>query len=160
MGPRYKLFAAIAALSLVLDQLTKYWARQSLTLGKDVAVIGKFWLWRLSYNTGSAFGLFSSIGPARVMLSLVGIAACVAIFMILRKATDRQTWLTSALALVAGGALGNVIDRVLFAKVTDFVVWKYSSHEWPAFNVADAALVIGVAIMFLDVGRDQKKNKA
>jgi signal peptidase II len=89
---------------------------------------------------------------------LIGVAACVAIFMILRKGNDRQAWLAAALALVAGGALGNVIDRVLFAKVTDFIVWKAGSHEWPAFNVADAALVIGVGIMFLDVGRDKKKT--
>jgi signal peptidase II len=68
--------------------------------------------------------------------------------------------MTSALALVAGGAVGNVIDRVLAGKVTDFVVWKWGTHEWPAFNIADVALVVGVAIMFLDVGHEQKKSKA
>lgn len=160
MAYRYKLFAIVAGLALVADQVTKAIARANLTLRKTVTFIDGFWAWRLSENPGSAFGMFGGHPEmARIFLSLVGVGACVAIVLILRKSEDDQKWLTSALGLVAGGAIGNVVDRILFARVTDFVVWHYKKHEWPAFNIADAALVAGVLIMFLDVGRDQKRAR-
>jgi signal peptidase II len=160
MPRRYKLFASIAVLTIVLDQLTKWLARAELVrAGHSVTVIPGYWDWRLSYNTGSAFGMFAGQSGSRVFLSIVGVVATIAIVLILRKARDDQKWMTTALALVAGGAIGNVIDRILDGKVTDFVVWKLGKSEWPAFNIADCALVIGVAIMFLDVGREQRKQK-
>ena len=159
MGRRYKLFAFVGILSIVLDQLTKWLARDKLVLGHGVSVIDGYWDWRLSYNTGSAFGMFAGQTGSRVFLSIVGVVATIAILFILKRARDEQKWMTTALALVAGGAIGNVIDRILDGKVTDFVVWKLGKSEWPAFNIADCALVIGVAIMFLDVGREQKKAK-
>jgi len=159
MAPRFKLFTLVAIITIVLDQLTKWWARDALVYGKAVKFLGSVWDWRLSYNTGSAFGMFSDTSGSRIFLSIVGVAATGAILLILRKTRDDQRWMTSALGLVAGGAIGNVIDRILEAKVTDFVVWKYGTHEWPAFNIADVALVAGVAIMFLDVGKDSKKGQ-
>src|SRR4029450_6959941 len=62
--------------------------------------------------------------------------------------------------LLAGGALGNIIDRALYSKVTDFIVWKVGSHEWPTFNVADAALVVGIAGLLIDLKPEDKKAKA
>lgn len=160
MARRYKLFLIVASLTLLFDQLTKWWARASFTETQPpVKFLGSFWSWELSYNTGSAFGLFRDIGGARIWLSIIGVIACVAIVMILRKGKDNQKWMTTALGLVAGGAIGNVIDRIAMGKVTDFVVWKAGSYTWPAFNVADAALVAGVAILFLDVGKEQKKAR-
>jgi signal peptidase II len=158
-GRRYKIFAIVTTITLVLDQATKWWARSALSEHQPVKFLGSFWEWELSYNPGSAFGLFRTLGGARVWLSIIGILAFVAIIFILRKANDAQKWMTTALALVGGGAIGNVIDRLAFGKVTDFVVWRAGSHQWPAFNVADAALVAGVLILFLDVGREQKKAK-
>ena len=76
------------------------------------------------------------------------------------KARDEQRRLMIGLGLVGGGAIGNVIDRVAFGKVTDFVVWKWHTHEWPTFNVADAALCVGVGLLFLDLGRQAKDEKA
>jgi signal peptidase II len=160
MARRYKLFLIISLITLFLDQLTKWYARDQLRLGYAKQVIKGYWDWRLSYNTGSAFGMFHDAAYARIFLSLVGVVACVAIVLILRKAKDDQKWMASALALVAGGAIGNVIDRIHSGKVTDFVVWKIGKSEWPAFNIADVALVVGVGIMFLDVGREQKKARA
>ena len=161
---RWKWFTAFAVLTLVADQLTKLWARHGLPvdargIGKPVAVIKNFFDWRLSYNTGSAFGLFSSVTGARIFLTVVGVVALGAITWMVYKARDEQRRLMIGLGLVGGGAIGNVIDRVAFGKVTDFVVWKIGKTEWPAFNIADCALVVGVAIMFLDVGREQKKAK-
>ncbi len=159
LGRRYKIFLIVMSITLVFDQLTKWWARAVLEEHKPVKFLGSFWDWELSYNPGSAFGLFRDLGGARVWLSIIGVLAFVAIIFILRKAQDSQKWMTTALALVGGGAIGNVIDRVWLGKVTDFVVWRAGSHQWPAFNIADAALVAGVLILFLDVGREQKKAK-
>jgi signal peptidase II len=158
MARRFKVFTIVAALVVVFDQVTKLWARAKLPHDHSaISFIGGFWDWRLSYNLGSAFGLFSKTGGARIFLTVVGIGACAFIVHVLRKAEDWQKWFTTALGLVAGGAVGNVIDRVWDGKVTDFIVWKVKTHEWPAFNIADAALVAGVVIMFLDLGREQKK---
>jgi signal peptidase II len=159
MAPRFRLFTIVALVTILLDQLTKWIARDKLVWGRPVEVIANYWDWRLSFNTGSAFGMFAGTSGSRIFLSIIGVVATIAIIMILRKARNDQKWMTTALALVAGGAIGNVIDRVLEGKVTDFVVWKVGTTEWPAFNIADVALVVGVGIMFLDVGREQKRHK-
>jgi signal peptidase II len=180
MPRRWKIFLLVAFLSLAADQATKIWARASLPVtaihgrvadgacrlpadvvshncqGEAVPVIDGIWEWRLSFNTGSAFGLFHSQSGARVLLSLVGIIAVGAMLWMVRKARDHQRALLWALGLVAGGAVGNLADRIYFGVVTDFVLWRYKTTEWPVFNVADVALVIGVGLMFLDVGKDPK----
>ena len=162
MSRRVRFFSVAAALTLILDQLTKLWARQSLEFGHPVRFLGNVWDWELSYNTGSAFGLFQSIGGARWILTIVGFIACIAIVVILRRTPNDRGWIAAALGLVFGGALGNVIDRIAFGKVTDFVMWHIGEHRWPAFNVADAALVAGVIILFFDFGKkkEPKPKKA
>ena len=162
---RYKWFLVFGVVTFALDQLTKYWARSSLPtndrgFGEPVSVITNFWDWRLSYNTGSAFGMFSNATYARVFLTVVGLVAMGAILWMVHKAKDDQRRLAVGLGLVGGGAIGNVVDRVLFGKVTDFVVWRWHQHEWPTFNVADAALCVGVGLLFLDLGKQAKEEKA
>lgn len=127
--------------------------------GKAVPVIDNFWDWRLSFNPGSAFGLFDSQSGARIFLSIVGVLAVAAMAWMVKKAKNDQRLLAIALGLVAGGAVGNLCDRIYFGVVTDFVLWRYHSKEWPVFNVADVALVIGVGMMFFDVGKEPKKAK-
>ena len=129
--------------------------------GSAVKVIEGFWEWRLSMNPGSAFGLFGSLGPSvtRVLLSVVGVAAVVGMWFMLKKARSDQKVLHWALALVAGGAVGNLIDRIYFSVVTDFILWKYKTHEWPVFNIADVVLVIGVGLMFIDIQKENKREK-
>jgi signal peptidase II len=161
---RWKWFAVFGLFILITDQLSKYWARNDLPsdsrgYGIPVPVIENFWDWRLSYNTGSAFGLFSSVDGARIFLTIVGLIAMAAIVWMVHKATDDQRRLAAALGMVGGGAVGNVIDRLLYGKVTDFVVWKWYTHEWPTFNVADAALCVGVGLLFIDLGRQQREEK-
>lgn len=179
---KWTVFLIVAALSLVADQATKIWARGSLPVvplhpggatcivpddivshacqGHPVSVIGGFWDWRLSMNPGSAFGLFSSQTGARILLSVVGIAAVIGMLWMLRKARPDQKILHWALALVAGGAIGNLIDRIYFGVVTDFILWRYRTHEWPVFNVADVVLVIGVGLMFIDIQKEGHREKA
>jgi signal peptidase II len=130
--------------------------------GMPVKVIDGFWEWRLSMNPGSAFGLFGALGAdiTRWLLSAVGFAALGGMVWMLRKSRADQKILHWALAFVAGGAVGNLIDRIWFGQVTDFVLWRYKTHQWPVFNVADVVLVIGVGLMFIDIEREGKREKA
>ncbi|MBK9031324.1 MAG: signal peptidase II [Myxococcales bacterium] len=177
MPRRWKIFLIVAMITLVADHASKYWARNSLDthpagcaipadivahkcVGVKETVIDGYWDWRLSFNPGSAFGLFDSQDGARVFLSIVGILAVAAMVFMVKKAKDEQRLLAIALGLVAGGAVGNLLDRMYFGVVTDFVLWHYHAKEWPVFNVADVALVIGVGMMFFDVGGDGKQDKA
>jgi signal peptidase II len=172
-------------LSLTADQATKIWARSSLPTvrltthsfdlggpcvvpddivthvcgGHPVTVISGFWDWQLSMNPGSAFGFLSGQDLARVLLSIVGIAAVAGMLWMLRKARPDQHVLHWALALVAGGAVGNLVDRIYYGVVTDFVSWHYHDHVWPTFNVADVVLVIGVGLMFIDIQKEGKREK-
>ena len=134
--------------------------RPPMCHGDAVPVLGGFWDWRLSMNPGSAFGLFSSQQGARIGLSIVGIVAVFGMLWMLRKARSDQRILHWALALVAGGAVGNLIDRIYFGVVTDFILWHYQRHEWPVFNVADVVLVVGVGLMFIDIQKEGRREKA
>jgi signal peptidase II len=128
-----------------------------------VTVIPNFFELRYSENPGSAFGMFRNVPGARYLLFVVGIVALVVVATYLRKAADNAWRIGAELGLLAGGALGNVIDRAMFGRVTDFIVWRVGAHEWPTFNIADAVLVVGVAALFLDMKPDEsaaKKKKA
>ena len=178
---KWLIFLGIAVLSLLADQATKIWARDALPVvrfhggaacivpddivsracgGQAVSVIGGFWDWRLSMNPGSAFGLFSTVGSARIGLSIVGIIAVFGMLWMLRKSRTDQRILHWALALVTGGAIGNLVDRIYFGVVTDFILWRYETHEWPVFNVADIVLVVGVGLMFIDIQKEGRREKA
>lgn len=182
---KWIIFAVVAFLSLAADQGTKIWARGGLPTdpancsvpadimerhcrGTTVPVIDSFWHWRLSMNPGSAFGLFSGQTFARVMLSIIGIGAVFGMLWMLKKARTDQKILHWGLALVAGGAVGNLIDRIYYGVVTDFILWHFGEykkqydsfeHEWPVFNVADIVLVAGVILMFIDSHIENKAQK-
>lgn len=184
MQKKWLILIIVGVLSVVADQGTKIWARHSLPVighgtnngvcvipedmavvpplcgGQAVVVIDGYWDWRLSMNHGSAFGLFAnSPAVARWFLSLVGIGAVIAMFIMMKKSREDQTILHWALALVVGGAVGNLLDRMYFGVVTDFVLWHYHSKEWPVFNVADVVLVVGVGLMFIDIQKEKNKDK-
>ena len=137
------------AVTMVFDQVTKVWARHNLTLGRPQKVIDGFWDWELAWNPGAAFSMFGD-GTARWLLAGIATVALVAITWMIAKSAPSQRWQRVALGLVAGGALGNLVDRVYFGVVTDFVRWRWHEHRWPVFNVADVALVIGAGIIILD----------
>jgi signal peptidase II len=161
MPRRLKLYIAVAAVTILADQLTKLWARSSLPTdalgnGLRVPVIDGYWDWVLAYNTGSAFSLFAGTAGAQVFLSIVGVLAVVVLSWMVWKSRDDQTVAVTALALMAGGAVGNLIDRIAFGKVTDFVLWRYHEHTWPVFNIADVALSVAVAVFLLTSFKREK----
>jgi signal peptidase II len=151
-GRNWVVFGLFTALSLGLDQGTKALARQALRprgpLRPKVVVDGYFDL-RYGENPGGAFTLQDVLGG--LLLALVTVAAFVLVLVYLRKSPSESTRLHVALGLVTGGAAGNLIDRVLFGHVTDFIVWKVGRREWPAFNIADAALCMGFGLMVLQM---------
>ncbi|HPH65618.1 MAG TPA: signal peptidase II [Kofleriaceae bacterium] len=178
---KWIILIVVGVLSLAADQASKIWARHSLPTttnmktggacdvpydiaaracyGKPVAVIDGYWDWELSMNLGSAFSMFAGQGSARVMLSIVGLLACAGMIWMLKRSRDDQKILHWALALVVGGAIGNLIDRIYFGSVTDFVLWRWKTHRWPVFNIADVVLVVGVGLMFIDIIKEGKREK-
>jgi len=151
---KYVLFGVFFALSLALDQWTKALARAHLRpLGpfNPKVVIDGFFNLRYSENPGVAFGMLQQIPGGKFILTAMAIVAIVLVVMYLRRTDADAARLHVALGLVGGGALGNVIDRISYGRVTDFIVWHVKAHEWPTFNVADAALCIGVGLMMLDM---------
>jgi signal peptidase II len=148
---------------VILDQWTKVLAREHLRplgRGEFKTVIEGFFKLRYSENTGVAFGRLQTLPGGRVLLTLIAIAAFVLVVYYLRKTASDFVRMQVALGLVGGGAIGNLIDRIAFGRVTDFIVWHYKHHEWPAFNIADAALVVGVGLMAIDMFKSEKKSDA
>jgi signal peptidase II len=153
---RYGIFAALAVLSLALDQASKIWARAVLRpiYPQVKTVIAGYWEFRYSENRGAAFGFLGHVPYAHMVFAAAALALTLGVVVYLGRAQLRHPLRVSAeLGLVIGGAVGNAIDRLAFGRVTDFVVWKIGSHEWHTFNVADAALVVGILGLLIDSGR-------
>ena len=157
------LFGIAGVLSIVLDQWTKVLARTHLKpLGpwRTKVIVPNYFDLRFSENTGVAFGMGQTLPGGRIILTLIALGALLLVGYYLRRSGPRQFRLHLALGLVGGGAIGNLIDRIAFGRVTDFIVWHVGRHEWPAFNIADAALVVGVALMALDMLLDRRVVRA
>jgi signal peptidase II len=151
---KYLLFGALGIASAIADQLSKAWVQHHLpTMGRSgMSVIGRRLMLIYAENPGIAFSQFQNLSGGRVVLSLVSLGALGLIIGYLRTVPSSSTGTIAGLGLIWGGALGNVIDRVAHGAVTDFVlvnlgVWPF--NPWPVFNVADAVLVAGVAMMIL-----------
>jgi signal peptidase II len=157
---KYVIFGVLAAVTLFLDQWTKVLARNHLPqLGHaGKVIVDGFFKLRFSENTGVAFGMAQSLPGGRILLTLIALGAFVLVLYYLRKSDENHLRMHVALGLVGGGAIGNLADRIMFGRVTDFIVWHYRGHEWPAFNIADAALVVGVALMALDMFKGGSKK--
>ncbi|MCX6346212.1 MAG: signal peptidase II [Armatimonadetes bacterium] len=146
-------FYAIALGLTVLDQVTKDLARIYLHDGKPVSVIPGFFDLQLSFNNGAAFGIMPNWAPMFILIALAAIFAIVK----LRGNENQPKALSIGLALLLGGALGNLIDRIASShhEVTDFlsvhVNLSGNVYAWPTFNVADAAVVIGAILMIFHV---------
>lgn len=141
---------AIAAAVLVLDQTTKLAAEHWLALHQPVAVI-PFLNLTLSYNPGAAFSFLSDAGGwQRWFFIALALVVSVAVVVWLTRLSAAERWTGIALSLVLGGAIGNVIDRMVHGHVIDFIDFYVGSWHWPTFNIADAGISVGVAILIVD----------
>lgn len=143
------LFLAIAAAVVVLDQLTKAWIVATLGVHESFAVIGGFFNIAHVRNPGAAFGFLAGASPLFRSLFFLAVtaAAIVLIIRYLRTARIENLSLVVSLALILAGAVGNLIDRVRFGEVVDFLDFYVGTYHWPAFNVADAAITTGAVVM-------------
>ncbi|MBY0575691.1 MAG: signal peptidase II [Gallionellaceae bacterium] len=145
----------IAFLIIVLDQLSKVWITNHFAYGESLVVLSVFNL-VLLHNTGAAFSfLHDAGGMQRWLFSFIAIAASVWIIWLLRKHAA-QTLFALALSLILGGALGNLIDRIVYGYVVDFLHFHWDEHYFPAFNVADSAITCGALLMILDSLKTQR----
>jgi len=144
-----KIGLSVGATVVVLDQLTKWLIRDVvLDTARYIEVTGFFNIVEV-WNRGVSFGLFASDSPwTPYLLSALAIAISIVLIVWLRKA--ETTFLALALGFVIGGAIGNVFDRFIWGRVYDFLDFHAAGYHWPAFNVADAAISVGVALILLD----------
>jgi len=157
--PRFASWLGLAGLVIVLDQLTKIWVVSVLRLGQSIELTS-FLNLVFVYNPGAAFSFLSDAGGWQRWF-FVALAIAVSgwlTFLVRQHASERL--LPMAAALILGGALGNVIDRIRFGAVVDFVDVHAAGWHWPAFNVADSAISAGVALLIVQQLFFAEKEKA
>jgi signal peptidase II len=155
-----RLIYFVIACVVAVDQITKAVARPLLGEGGKVVVIPGFFDLRLSYNTGAAFGVLPGAAPLFIVIALAAIYAAVRA----RAMGPQSRLFVVGIGLLIGGAAGNLIDRLLAPdhRVTDFLDFHIGSRYWPTFNVADAAIVVGVILVFASVfilGRSHESER-
>lgn len=153
--PHLKLLLISVAVFL-LDRLSKLWILRHIISGQEITIIPHFFHLTHVYNNGAAFSLFSDTpSPEKVRWMLIGfsLVAIAIVLMVFMKAGRRVNLTSIALALVLGGAIGNLYDRLVYRYVIDFLAFNFSSYHYPDFNVADSCIVIGASLLLLEVFR-------
>jgi signal peptidase II len=151
MKNKYLWVGSIIGVVLILDQITKYFIKTRVRLHEVIQVIPGFFNITHVRNKGAAFSLFSNTSDSfrSVFFIAVTLVAIIVIMMLIRKTHERL--LIVAFSLIAGGAIGNLVDRLRYGEVIDFVQWYVESYYWPSFNVADSAITIGVCLLAADM---------
>ncbi len=156
---KYRILGLIALSIIFLDQLTKHWVQDQFKLGETLPVLLNFFNFTYVQNQGAAFGLFAQSDPRfRVpFFILIPLFALSTIIYVFRKIPDSDIKLSIALSLVISGAIGNLIDRLRLGYVVDFLDFHwYWVYHFPAFNVADSAICVGVSLILLDLFLKEK----
>ena len=154
----------LSVITIILDQLTKYIAEAELLLHQPVAMFPGF-NFTLMYNKGAAFSFLSEAGGwQRIFFVILSTAISIFLFFWLKQITqdDEQknnNLLQIAISFILGGAIGNLIDRALTGEVVDFIQVYYTTHYFPAFNIADSAITLGAGLLILDMILESKREK-
>ena len=148
MNHKWKIVAGWVAAIVIVDQITKAVVDRTMPLHSSIPLIDGFFNLTYIRNTGAAFGIFAGSHEVFRLPFLIGVSivAIGFILVMLKRLRDGETGLAMALAFILGGAIGNLIDRVIYGEVIDFLDVYWSIYHWPAFNVADSFITIGVAI--------------
>jgi signal peptidase II len=146
---RYLFLAAVAGTVLILDQITKSIVQERMRIHESVPIVERFFSLTYIRNPGAAFGLFADHGNGLRMAFFVTISVVAIVFLwTLFVKTPKEAFVGRlSMAMVMGGAMGNLVDRIRFGEVVDFLDFYVGSYHWPAFNVADSSISIGVALM-------------
>lgn len=143
----YLLFATLV---MLFDQFTKAWVSVKLREGDEIDVIRGFFKFSYTENPGIAFGMLNN-GNVKWLLVTISVAAIVVVLYYMKRTPVSNTLLLWALALLAAGICGNLIDRVRLGRVIDFILLYYKDYQWPVFNIADTAITIGAALMAIEL---------
>jgi signal peptidase II len=148
LNAKFKLVAICVLSIVIVDQVSKLIVDRTMPLHHSIPVIDNFFSLTYIRNTGAAFGIFAGAAaelrlPLLVLFSVLAIGFIVTM---LKRLPDKETGLIIALAFVLGGAIGNLIDRVIYGEVIDFLDFYWSDYHWPAFNLADSFITVGVLI--------------
>ena len=154
-------YIVVAAATLALDRWTKTLIQKHFDLNESISVIDGFFNITYVRNTGVAFGIFDPLSlPAKsVLLSVFTAFAAVVVITYSVRSSLRNRLLQFALALVLGGALGNLYDRLAYGYVVDFLEFYVRTYHWPSFNVADSAISIGVILLALEILRNEAPSR-
>ncbi|MCO5107527.1 MAG: signal peptidase II [Burkholderiaceae bacterium] len=149
----------LAAAIVAVDQLTKFAILRSFSFGERMAVVPGLFDLTLVYNRGAAFSfLAGASGWQRWFFTALGVAAAIFIVWLLARHGSQRLF-SLALALILGGAIGNVIDRVARGQVVDFLLVYWQRWHWPAFNVADSAITVGAVLLIVDEFRRVRRGR-
>jgi signal peptidase II len=156
---KYLQVGSIAGIVLLLDQLTKYFIQTHVRLHTIITVVPGFFNITHVRNKGAAFGMLSNLPEfwRSAFFITITIAAVAALVALIVKTRERLT--VYAFSLIAGGAVGNVIDRIRYGEVVDFIQWYVKSWYWPSFNVADSAITIGVGLLAIEMLFSKPKHE-
>ena len=162
MSKKYIYLLIISAILICLDQVTKIYVHTQFHLGESVTVIKNFFNITYVRNFGAAFGFLANSHPEfrEIFFLAMPPAAIMIILFILKDVQNDDKWQITALSFIFGGAIGNYIDRLRFRYVIDFLDFHINEkYSWPAFNIADSAIVCGVIILVLMMLLEGKKSK-
>lgn len=156
-------FFGIMALLILLDQVSKLWVVEHFFLYESRPIIPGFFNLTLVYNPGAAFGMLSEMSLLWRQIFFISInIIALSILMVMQYRLGRQNfWYTLSFACISGGALGNLMDRIRWGEVADFLDFHIGEYHWPTFNVADMCIVTGVSIfLFLQIQEDRAAKRA
>jgi signal peptidase II len=156
---RWAIFGSIAIVGLVADQLTKLYIDRSMQMFQSIPVIDG--LFNITYvrNKGAAFSFLSQASWRLPFFIAISAVAAVVIVIAFNRLRNDQRLAQVSLAMIFSGAVGNLIDRVRRGEVVDFLDAYWRAHHWPAFNVADSLICVGVALLALDMLREEQRQK-
>lgn len=151
----------LTLLVLVIDQASKVYFDSALQMYQQVVIIPDYFSWKLAYNTGAAFSfLADSAGWQRWLFALIAVVVSAVLVVWLKRLGRDDTWLAIALALILGGALGNLYDRIAYGHVIDFILVHWQNRWYfPAFNFADSAICVGAVMLALDMFKSKKSGE-
>ena len=159
MKPRYSLFAAIAVTGIIIDQITKIAVDRSMQLFDSIPVVTNFFNITYVRNRGAAFSFLSEASWRLPFFIGITLVAAIAILVAFHKLRNDQKLAQVSLAMIFSGAIGNLIDRVRLGEVIDFLDAHWYRHHWPAFNVADSLICVGVFLLAVDMLLEDKRLK-
>ena len=155
-APHWMRWLWLSAAVIALDQLTKYWVLAAFRPGEELPLTSFFSL-VLAFNSGAAFSfLAGAAGWQRWFFMAIALIACAFMLWLLKRGGTKI--FCTAIALIIGGALGNLYDRIVIGRVVDFLLFHYHDWHYPAFNVADSAITVGAAALILESFRQRRDH--